>query len=249
MLVVNVHGFTDSGRQRDYNEDGFGSWPNDGLFAVFDGMGGGHSGDIATEIGLAAIHEGFCAASSPDGDHPNGQQGLERLVAAVELANKRIYEKAFSAMQFRGICATTAALSVEGDMVFIAHAGECRVYRYRGQKLEPLTEDHSLINEIRKHKPDVTEEELAAIPKYVITRAVGVKAAVEAAVHHERALPGDLYLLCTDGLHEMISDEIIARILDANTNLADCGKALLDAALEAGGEDNIAAVLVSFSKE
>jgi PPM family protein phosphatase len=101
-----------------------------------------------------------------------------------------------------------------------------------------------LLNDFLRYKPDATAEEIASIPQHVITRALGIQGEIEVALHHERAFPGDLYLLCTDGVHTMIDDDTIFRMLGNSTDLADVGKSLLDAALEAGGADNIAVVLV-----
>lgn len=249
MLNVNAHGVTDCGLQRDYNEDGFGCWVNEGLFVVCDGMGGARSGEVPMEIGLAAIHEAFGAEFPPQGYRSSAPRGLERLNAAVLLANARIVEKAQSARQFLGIGAVVAALSFEGEKAFVAHVGDSRVYRYRAGILEALTRDHSLVNDYHRYKPDATEEEIAAIPKNVLTRALGMREDVEVALYHERAFVGDLYLLCTDGIHTMIDDTTIAKILSKDTNIIDLGKSLFDAAMNAGGADNVAMVLVRCSAE
>jgi len=250
MIVVKAQGFTDIGRQRQDNEDGFGVWLNEGLFAVCDGMGGCHGGDVATQLALQALLEGFCVEVPPGGYRTNaGLRGLERLGAAVRLANRRVFEKANGSNFYMGIGAAIAAISIEEDRVFIAHVGDCRVYRHRASRLEPLTRDHSLVNDWLKFKPDATEEEIAAVPKNVITRAIGLKSDVAVELHHEYAIAGDLYLLCTDGIHGLLDDVAIANILQANTDLAQTAKTLLDAALEAGGTDNIAAVLVQFSSD
>ncbi len=250
MIAVCAYGFTDVGRQRQHNEDGFGSWTADGLFAVCDGMGGCHGGDVATKVALTAVHEAFCAEPPPGGYRTSGgRRGLERLGAAVRLANRRVVEKSKSSNYYTGIGAAIAAISVEGEAVFIAHVGDCRVYRYRAPKLEQLTRDHSLVNDYRKYMPDATDKEIAEVPKNVITRVLGMRDEVEVELHHERARHGDLYLLCTDGIHGMIDDDAITGIVRARINLAEIAKTLLDAALEAGGADNIAAVLVRISIE
>lgn len=249
MISVSAHGFTDVGRMRQYNEDGFGAWIDDGLFAVCDGMGGCHGGDVAMTVALEAIYEAFCTEPHPGSYRMSPPRGFERLGAAIRFANTRIFEKSQSARIYLGIGAALAAISVEGETVFIGHVGDCRVYRYRASKLERLTRDHSLVNDYLMYKPDATEEEIAAVPKNVITRALGINGEVEVALHHEHAMPDDLYLLCTDGLHCMIQDDEIARILGADSNLVEMGKTLLEATLEAGGADNIAVVLVQCSGE
>lgn len=250
MIAVCAHGFTDVGRRFRRNEDGFGIWTSDGLFAVCDGMGGCHGGDVATKVALTAVHEAFCAEPPPGGYRTSaGRRGFERLGAAVRLANRRVVEKSKSSNYYTGIGAAIAAISVEGEAVFIAHVGDCRVYRYRAPQLELLTRDHCLENEIRKYKPNVTDEEIAALPKNVVVRALGLRDEVEVDLHHERAHHGDLYLLCTDGIHGMLDDDAITGIVRARIDLADIANALLDAALEAGGLDDTAAVLVRISIE
>jgi PPM family protein phosphatase len=250
MIAMHAVGFTDVGRQRTANEDGFGSWSTEGLFAVCDGMGGVRGGEEAIRVALESLHEGFCTLLPPGGYRTNaGLRGFERLEAAVQFANRRVFEKSNSSPIYRGIGTTIATISIESDTVFMAHAGDSRIYRYRTQNLEQLTRDHSLLNDYLKFKPDLTAEEIAAIPKNVLTRALGMNTEVKVELHHERAYPGDLYLLCTDGIHGMIDDATIAGIFQADLGLPETSKTLLDAALEAGGADNIAAVLVQFAKE
>lgn len=250
MIAVQVVGFTDVGRQRENNEDGFGVWPNENLFAVCDGMGGGRTGDVATKIALESLYAGFCTQVAPGGYRTSaGLHGFDRLRRAVQIANRRIFEKSKSSPMYVGIAAAIAAISIEGETIFIAHIGDCRIYRFRMKQLEQLTQDHSLVNEARKYKPQATEEELAQIPANILVRVLGLKDEIEVEEHRERAYPGDLYLLCTDGIHCLIDNAAIEKILKANTDLAKTAQTLLDAALDAGGTDNIAAVLVQCSSE
>lgn len=235
-LTTRFHGLTDPGLQRSHNDDGFSGSPDDGLYLVVDGMGGGGSGDIATQIALDAAREGFRAAPS----RPAG----ERLASAVQLANLRVFERSERDMHCRGMGAAIAAVALEGETVHVAHAGDCRVYRHRPLDLEPLTRDHSLVNDYILHKPDLTEAEIAALPRNVITRALGMQREIAVELRAERARPGDLFLLSSDGLHATIGDEAIAGILYDAVDLEAACRALLAAALEQGAPDNVTCLLI-----
>jgi PPM family protein phosphatase len=144
---------------------------------------------------------------------------------------------------YTGIGTTVVALMGVGNSVLIAHAGDSRCYRLRDHRLELLTEDHSLLNDYIKHKPDITAEELAAIPRMVITRALGMRDLCDIDLRLEERRPGDVFLLCTDGLHNALTDREIERVMGSMVNLTQGCQKLIDEANAAGGPDNIGVVL------
>jgi serine/threonine protein phosphatase PrpC len=222
---------SDTGRQRGSNEDAlFARAP---LFAVADGMGGARAGEIASDIVVQTLQEGM----PPDGS------AEERLAAMARDANERIHTRSRADEREVGMGTTlTAAFVGDGDIAF-AHVGDSRAYRFRGGELERLTQDHSLVEEMLR-RGKITEEEAAEHPqRSVITRALGPEPAVEVDTFTHPARPGDLFLLCSDGLSSMVRDEDIAAILREAGSVEKAGQRLIDAANEAGGRDNITVIL------
>jgi protein phosphatase len=170
-----------------------------------------------------------------------------RLSTGIRIGNRRIFDDAEKNARYRGMGTTVVALSVAGDHAQIAHVGDSRASRLRDGALELLTRDHSLINDYRRVKPELTEEELAEIPKNVITRALGMRGDLEVDVRTEELRAGDLYLLCTDGLHGLVEDGEIERLLVASPTLLEAERKLVEAALDGGGTDNVTLLLVRLS--
>lgn len=233
MLRVAEHSErTDTGRQRDINEDAF--FARSPLFAVADGVGGAQAGEVASGIAVEVL----------DGGLPDGAGTVEaRLAGLVREANRRVYERATSDEALSGMGSTLTAAYLGEEELTVAHVGDSRAYRWREGRLELLTQDHSLVGEfVRQGR--LTESEAAAHPhRNVITRALGSGPEVEVDTHTWRAQDGDVYLLCSDGLAPTIRDEELQRILGAGTPLPATVRALVDAANAAGGPDNITAVL------
>ena len=240
MISTRSAGLTDVGRRRTVNEDGFLASAEDDLYVVVDGMGGHQGGDVAAAIAIEAVAQGYRASA---------ERGEARLASAVQLANRRIFERSKSDRSCQGIGAAIAAMAInrgpEGAAVHLAHVGDCRIYRFRRLELEPLTRDHSLLNEYRIAKPDATAEELAHLPKNVIVRALGVRDEVDVTRASHPARPGDLYLLCTHGLHGELEDDEIAAVLRDNIDVTAAARALVQAARDYGVcGDDIACVVV-----
>ncbi|MBI4703611.1 MAG: serine/threonine-protein phosphatase [Deltaproteobacteria bacterium] len=236
-------GATDVGRERDHNEDRFVLLPEFGVFAVADGMGGHQCGEVASRMATTTIAGYFRA--HPTGDR-DGQAVAELLRAALIEANEKIHRRASQSRGHRGMGTTVvaAALHRGEEKLCVAHAGDSRCSRLRDDQLVPLTRDHSLLQEALRSRPDISESELSYLPTNVITRALGVEPTIEidVAVHDIRL--GDLFLLCSDGLHGMVPDERIAQILRETKVLTEICSRLIAAANTAGGGDNITAVLV-----
>jgi serine/threonine protein phosphatase PrpC len=237
-------GLTDVGRLRSHNEDRFILLPEFNLFVVADGMGGHQSGEVASRMAAATIAS-FFRSSSPALPVP------DRLVAAVTEANTKIFARADDSRSHRGMGTTVVAAAfdpVERKMS-VAHAGDSRCYRIRGGYIAQLTRDHSLISDVLLERPDLTESDLAYLPKNVITRALGIAASVELDLHEEEVELGDTFLLCSDGLHGLVPDDDIAAIVEDSTVLTEGVSRLISQANRQGGKDNITAVLVRIEEQ
>jgi protein phosphatase len=233
MVVGRAAGLTDTGRRRRQNEDAFVCDPP--LFAIADGMGGAQAGELASRLAAAAIEEAAPAVSDE-----------EDVVGVVRAANARIFERSLRdpAVAGMGTTATVALVDEHTGTLTLAHVGDSRAYRYRDARLEQLTTDHSLVAELVR-SGRLTEAEAAVHPhRSVITRALGTEADVEVDTRTLDVAPGDLVLLCSDGLSAMVRDDEIARVLEATAgDPHEAAETLIRAANAAGGEDNVTVVL------
>jgi protein phosphatase len=240
---------SDVGRKRTHNEDSFALVEGEHLYLVADGMGGHSSGEVASRMAIETMAEFFAATSAdPEATWPykmDKARGYDenRLVTGIKLANRRIFEAAQRETRLHGMGTTMVALLAVRDGMLIGHVGDSRVYRLRGNVLEQLTEDHSLLNDYIKMK-SMTPEEIESFPhKNVIVRALGMKETVKVDAILDTPKPGDLYILCSDGLCGPASDEEIRELLLKHKDLRECSQALIDRANEHGGPDNITVVL------
>jgi PPM family protein phosphatase len=238
MRVADSAGTTDAGRKRRRNEDSFVREPP--LFAVADGMGGAQAGEVASRLAAAAFRE-FHEADELDPE--------ERVARIIQEANRRIYERARSDAQASGMGTTITAALVADDSVAIGHVGDSRAYRLRGDKLEQLTEDHSLVADLVRSGRLTPEEADTHPQRSVITRALGTDLQVDVDAFTVEAQAGDLFLLCSDGLTTMVDDEEIAQMVANADSLEHATKALVKAANRAGGEDNVTVVLFRLESE
>ncbi|RYE82739.1 MAG: serine/threonine-protein phosphatase, partial [Myxococcales bacterium] len=251
-LQVHAAGVTDVGRARHHNEDSILVRQDLGLFVVSDGMGGHNAGEVASALTIASLRNFFEATSAsgaspnqgPDG---NRVEGGERLGAGIHKANRDVHEIATTHARHRGMGCTVVALHIQASSAFLTHLGDSRVYRLRHRQLEQLTRDHTLVNDILSLKSDISEADLAHLPKNVVTRAVGIEPAVNFDLRSEVLEPGDVYLLCSDGLTGMLGDSEIAQVLMMSPDPSEAATVLVDMANEAGGLDNISAVVVRIS--
>ena len=232
MLRIVEQAFrTDTGRQRNANEDAL--FVRAPIFVVADGMGGAQAGEVASKA----------AAEAFDVDLPD--EAPERVLReTIATANRQIHDLARTdpSRAGMGTTITAAIVNAQSEEVGIGHVGDSRAYRLRGAKLERLTRDHSLVEEMRR-KGQLTEEQAEDHPqRSIITRALGPEPEVEVDVQTVPAAPGDVFLLCSDGLTTMLDDERIARLLSGATSLEAAVRALIDEANRAGGRDNITAL-------
>jgi PPM family protein phosphatase len=232
MRLGESAGRTDPGRVRRRNEDAFVLDPP--LFAVADGMGGAQAGEVASRLAAAALREYHEADRlAPD----------ERLEAIIQEANRRIYERARADSGVSGMGTTVTAALLTGGRLTVGHVGDSRAYRIRNSELEQLTEDHSLVGDLMRSGRLTPEEADAHPQRSVITRALGTDPDVSIDTITVEAQPGDLFLLCSDGLTTMVADEDILDILAAAPTLDDAARELVRAANTGGGEDNVTVVL------
>jgi protein phosphatase len=254
---LRVAGLTDVGREREHNEDSFGLLPQFNFFVVADGMGGHRAGDVASSMAVRAVEDFFTMTEKEDITwpfqfDPNLPFAVNRLMTAVQVANNRIFQESSANDEHQGMGTTIVGiLSVDHHKAcHIAHVGDSRCYRVRDGKIELLTMDHSLVNDYLRAAPDLTAEQLAELPSNVITRALGMQDNVLVDVQTVNPAPGDVYLLCSDGLNGMLTDDEIQEIVCMHkADLAMMAAGLIQAANEAGGEDNCTVVLVEVAEE
>jgi len=222
---------TDTGRQRNANEDSY--FTRAPLFVVADGMGGAQAGEVASKAAVESFPEELPKAPP--------ERVLEET---IESANRTIHELARKDPGLAGMGTTTTAaiVDLEGEAVAIGHVGDSRAYRLRGGRFEQLTRDHSLVEEMRR-KGQITDAQAEDHPqRSIITRALGPEPEVQVDVQTVPAQDGDIYLICSDGLTTMLGDEQISRLLTRATSLQAAVRALVDEANRAGGRDNITVV-------
>ena len=232
LSIVEEAGLTDVGRQRHTNEDRY--FEAAPLFAVADGMGGARAGEIASALAAGALNE--------SGTRSGGEERVREL---VQEANRRVHERASNdpATSGMGTTMTVALVEPSGDITF-GHVGDSRAYVLRGDALEQLTDDHSLVAElVRRGQLSASDAEVHP-QRSVITRALGTDPDVDVDAFTIHPEAGDIYLLCSDGLSDMVAGEAIEEVMLANrSDLDDTAKALVRAANRGGGDDNITAVL------
>jgi len=246
-----AHGLTDVGRHREHNEDHFLVHPPLDLYVVCDGMGGNQAGEVASALATTSLENFFHATKSgalpPEvPDDPAVPLAARRLVAGVRKANGDVHEISSTRREHKGMGSTLVAVHLSRDtaQVHIAHVGDSRCYRVRGGQILQLTRDHSLIGDALAWNPNLSELEIAKLPKNIISRALGLRRTVEVDLKTETTVPGDIYLLCSDGLCGMIRDAEILEAILLCDDLATACESLIALANEAGGSDNITAVLV-----
>jgi protein phosphatase len=231
-VADDVFAKSDTGRQRRGNEDAY--LARNPLFVIADGMGGAQAGEVASQMAVKTLRQGL-----PDADGPP----QERLADRIAEANQAIHEHSRADAERAGMGTTTTAIYVAGDEAAIAHVGDSRAYRLRDGRLEQLTDDHSLVEELRRQGKLTAEEAHEHPQKSIITRALGPEPVVPVDRQTVPLREGDVFLLCSDGLTSMVDDEDIARVLTGAESLGTAGQQLIAAANDAGGRDNITVIL------
>jgi protein phosphatase len=234
-------GRTDVGRQRTANEDAMLIDDDLGLYLVCDGMGGHASGQVASELAVRTVAQALKSEDqlADGGAHP--------LVAALQAANRAVHERSQADPACHHMGTTAVAVQLEDDLVHVCHCGDSRLYLLRGGKLGQMTRDHSLVN-LYRDKPEL-QGQMGPAASNVIVRAIGLEEKVEID-HRVVALEdGDVFLLCCDGLTDLVEDWMIREILTSGETLEAMSENLIRAANLNGGTDNITVVLISFSTD
>jgi len=252
-MQIRAIGTTDQGKIRDHNEDNFIINEKESLFLVADGMGGLSKGDVASRIAVETIKHFIIQSRVEDITWPIKPQkkySLEenRLLAAISLANWKIYSESQNDVENRGMGTTLTGFLIDNEQLAIANVGDSRSYLMRDENIEQLTNDHSLVME-EVRRGNMTIEEARNHPqKHVINRALGISESLLVDIFPFEFQPDDIFLLCSDGLSDMVSDEEMLSLIQSNkeASLEELGRILIHAALENGGKDNVTAVLVNF---
>jgi protein phosphatase len=241
---------THPGQVRPLNEDAIGADPSCGLFVLADGLGGYNAGEVASVMAISAVLDRLTSAlaASRDQDVPFAPD--EAIYDTVGEINATIYNAALNSAAFEGMATTLVIAWFLGDRLWIAHTGDSRLYRFRGGQLEQITRDHSFSQELLDAGM-VTEEEARLLPaKNLVTRALGAAGEIEPEIQDVDVQPGDLIMLCSDGLTEMVGTYEIAGLLSiGEDDTHETARRLVDLANESGGRDNISVVLVQVLAE
>ena len=246
---INFAEISDTGRVRDHNEDAIGSDPDIGLMVLADGMGGYNAGEVASGIAVQIVTDMATEGAALQERHGvDSHSGLMRqsivLRDAVYRANKIIFQTAQSQTHCEGMGTTIVACIFYDNRISIAHVGDSRAYRLRDGALIQLTLDHSLLQELVDRGFYSAEEAQRSTNRNYVTRALGVEPTVEVEVHEHEVLPEDIYLLCSDGLPDMVEDEDIhLTIRTFNASLDVVGQQLVELANDHGGRDNVSVML------
>jgi protein phosphatase len=253
--ALEIFSQTHTGMVRSHNEDSVGSEPACGLVVLADGMGGYNAGEVASGMAVSVvvseISQRLLDASPTDFDEESGGElGVSLLRDNIQKANASIFYAAQSQPQYAGMGTTIVTGLFYDNRVAVGHVGDSRMYRLRGEVLETVTRDHSLLQEQIDSGVISVEDARQSRNKNLVTRAVGIDADVDTEIHVHDVLLGDVYLLCSDGLNDMVEDEDIQSTLFAlQNNLPLAASQLIQMANDNGGRDNVSVILVKVKGE
>jgi serine/threonine protein phosphatase PrpC len=234
---------TDPGLARENNEDSVTVDEATRLGILADGMGGYNAGEVASGMATTFIKSELGRWLAQAGRHANGREVRRAMEICVDNANRSIFNAANSNPQYRGMGTTLVVGVFQDGRLMLGHIGDSRCYRLRATQLEQITKDHSLLQEQMDAGLITPEQAATSTNKNLVTRALGVEDAVLLEVNEHRVDPGDLFLMCSDGLSDMLDDEAIAHILSSEGSLEQKTVQLIDAANANGGRDNISVLL------
>ena len=246
---ITITGLTDQGVVRDHNEDTIGNNPDLGLAVLADGMGGHKGGEVASALAvdtiLSSLSESLKNMAVSDTDENTGYTLASMAVEkAIKEANSVIYQASCKNKHYEGMGTTIVVLLFYDNRFTVAHVGDSRLYRTRNNQLEQLTRDHTLLQELVDRGLYTLEEARESTKKNLVTRAVGVSETVEVDITEDTAAVNDIYLLCSDGLNDMIEDSLIEdTINNYHSDLSKVAAELVNQAKQHGGKDNVSALL------
>ncbi len=243
LFTLQAAGATDPGLVREKNEDFFSFLPGKNLYLLADGMGGHNGGEVASRMAVDVVGNFY----QPGSDW-TAERRLDNLKATIDLASFKVHEAAEADTSLSGMGTTLVALHIDDQegRYYTAHAGDSRIYLIRHGRIQQLTEDHTLVNSCRLM--GTSEEKLRKLPKHIIVRSVGLEEAAEAEVSHGAVEVEDIFLLCSDGLTEILTDDEIRRVVVMHPDPQDAAKELVLQANEGGGPDNITVLVVRVNK-
>jgi protein phosphatase len=247
-MIVSFSAKSDLGLKRKVNEDSFLADESIGLYMVLDGIGGHLAGEVASKLGLNTIKENVIRSikDKPLADNQNLSREVQILNESLLLANQIIYEAANSQPEYFGMGTTVASLLLGRENIAIAHVGDSRIYLIRENSIERLTEDHSLVMEQLKRGIISAKEAEKSEMKNIITRALGAEELLTPTIDELMPFNNDLFLICSDGLTDLVTDDELLEIILKSRHLFDQAvQNLIDKANEKGGKDNITAILVN----
>ena len=213
MNVLMMTGKTDTGRMRAKNEDNIAMVPEAGLAVVADGMGGHQAGEVASKLAVDVIAHHMIEAFSNQAQPGNSAYETKALADAIQQANRAIYDQAHQQSEYAGMGSTVVVAVFNGDKLYVGHVGDSRLYRFRNGLLEQITQDHSVVQELVSRGLATAEEARLSVSKNLVTRALGVDAEVVPDISEESLQDDDIYLLCSDGLNDVLADGDIEMML------------------------------------
>ena len=234
-------GKSDPGMVRDNNEDSIMLRPDLGLAVLADGMGGHQAGEVASAMAIDLVNQFF-----ENDSQRSGVLNYSDIVSdSIMLANSAIFELSKNKADCAGMGSTVVVTYFDGKKVYVGHVGDSRLYRYRDGELHQVTEDHSLVQELVSRGLLSKEEAIESTNKNLVTRALGIEESVQIDIAEEIWQPGDIYLLCSDGLNDVLRDEVISGILGTNKdNLEKALDSLIETVNSNGGPDNVSVILI-----
>jgi len=253
--ALEIVSHTDPGMVRSHNEDSVASIAQKGLVVLADGMGGYNAGEVAsgmaTTVLTTELRQLLEDHAPHEVDQKSGRKAAQKmLLEQVAKANTSIYQAAQSQPQYAGMGTTLVVALFYDNKMMVAHIGDSRLYRMRGDEFSQVTKDHSLLQEQIDAGMLTKEQAKHSSNKNLVTRALGIDPAVEPEIHEYDTLPGDIYLLCSDGLSDMVSDEDIGMALQAlGANLELAAQQLVQMANDNGGRDNVSVILIKILRE
>ena len=247
---IQLYGKTDVGSVREHNEDAIGCNDDIALAVLADGMGGHRGGEMASAITVSTVVEVITNKvkniKNNDTDNDTGHSAKSQIIhEAISLANKNVHDSSQAHAQYRGMGTTVVVVLFYDNRFIVAHVGDSRLYRLRDDELEQITRDHSLVQDLIDRDFYTPEQAKNSLNKNLITRAIGIDSQVQIDIQEDVALVNDMYLLCSDGVTDMIEDDLIKSVMIENSqNLEKATSEIIRLANEHGGKDNISALLV-----
>ena len=246
-LTIDIHAAVDPGRSRSNNEDAVATDADVSLAVLADGMGGYNAGEVASNMVTTFVSSELGRWLREAGGQASDAEVRRAMEICVDNANRAIFNAANANPHYAGMGTTLVVAVFRDSRLLLGHVGDSRCYRLRGGRLQQITRDHSLLQEQIDAGLITPEQAAFSANKNLVTRAVGVEDTVLLETHQHDVLPGDLYMMCSDGLSDMLDDAAIAQVLQTHDSLQAGGQALIEAANDAGGKDNISVILVRAS--